>query len=739
MRRNGLHLFPLISMLLLISASSYGQAWPGVLSSSRAIDWSHAGLPPSYPNGETTANSWTPPASRPICTTVSTISNLTTVLANCAKANPGGSVVNLSAGSYTLSSSSIRFDGVKYVTLRGAGPMQTTISMVGTSGIVIGADVADGSGRVTSTASNYTVGNQSVVVTASSGPAVGVIGWFGQCDTGFTWNGNACTGSPTDNNGLFVCALYSACDLSGGSPSNNRNQIQTVLITASHNNGDGTFTIGFSPGLYMPNWTYNAGTILTWESPSYFASGIGIEDMTIEMDTSQNQSVNFQDSYGSWVKGVRFVGSGVNGSSLGLGSFLAGASKNNLVANNYFYAQTPTALSKSISGNIGISGDTDDLILNNIITGGIAVEGGYSPQADVVAYNYNRDVQTTYYQTPDFLHAGGSSFILREGNQLDISEDDDTWGSHNLNTWVRNYYSCWDAPYVTLNPRALQIDNFARFENVIGNALGGSRCSAGYQGNSSSLGYIFVLPSSDSLALNSMMRWGNCDVINGNCRFVGSEVPTNLGAWPNSVAFQNPVPSDNSLPCSFFISSLSSSPCTFLTSGGTGLSWWKVCINWSSFPNSCSASQTQPFPAAGPEVTGGPYVNGHAYDIPAAVAFQNLPIDTSLQNSYSITSSTWSNGTETLTVSNLPSLLHLMGGFQVTGVAACNSPAGGEFVMTSSTTATVSYALASNPGNCAGGTMKFPDVRQFDERVYQADSGGNTSVNPPTSLNAIVQ
>jgi hypothetical protein len=132
-------------------------------------------------------------------------------------------------------------------------------------------------------------------------------------------------------------------------------------------------------------------------------------------------------------------------------------------------------------------------------------------------------------------------------------------------------------------------------------------------------------------------------------------------------------------------------------------------------------------------------VNGHANDIPAAIAFANLPIDASLQNSYSITGSAWANGTETLTVSGLPNLLHLMGGFQITGVAACNSAAGAEFVMTTSTVATVSYTLASNPGNCAGGTMRFPDVRQFDERVYQADSSGSASVNPPTSLNAIIQ
>jgi hypothetical protein len=132
-------------------------------------------------------------------------------------------------------------------------------------------------------------------------------------------------------------------------------------------------------------------------------------------------------------------------------------------------------------------------------------------------------------------------------------------------------------------------------------------------------------------------------------------------------------------------------------------------------------------------------VNGTAYDIPAAIAFKNLPIDSSFQNSYSITGSSWSSGTETLTVSGLPNTTHLLGGFQITGVSACNSPAGGEFQMTASTSTTVSYALPSNPGSCAGGTMKFPDVRQFDERVYENDPGGGNPPNPPTGLTAVVQ
>ena len=37
-----------------------------------------------------------------------------------------------------------------------------------------------------------------------------------------------------------------------------------------------------------------------------------------------------------------------------------------------------------------------------------------------------------------------------------------------------------------------------------------------------------------------------------------------------------------------------------------------------------------------------------------------------------------------------PTTTHLNGGFQITGVAACNSPEGGEFKMTGSTATTIS-------------------------------------------------
>jgi hypothetical protein len=124
-------------------------------------------------------------------------------------------------------------------------------------------------------------------------------------------------------------------------------------------------------------------------------------------------------------------------------------------------------------------------------------------------------------------------------------------------------------------------------------------------------------------------------------------------------------------------------------------------------------------------VRNGQYLNGRAYNIPSAVAFYSLPIDTSYQQSFSITGSSWSNGVMTLTVSGLPSgSAHIMGPFQISG-GACSTGNGEAYITNSNASAgTVQYALVSNPGSCAGGSFKFPIIRQFDERVYQTDSGG---------------
>jgi hypothetical protein len=419
--------------------------------------------------------------------------------------------------------------------------------------------------------------------------------------------------------------------------------------------------------------------------------------------------------------------------------------ENCLVSNNYLYADEVTSGADAVFSQTG--GTSDLLYLNNIVTGGQTWNGAGGNEDVVIAYNYGRDSQTSYYQLATYDHEPGDVFELDEANQSGLFLGDNTWGTQDLSTLFRNYYSGTDPPYVTApNPRTISINNYVRFDNLIGNVLGGTEITT-YQA-SSGYDYVYEFGSADALAKSSTMRWGNWDNITSAVRWCGNssspgwsttcsssaEVPISLSG--NAAAFIASVPSSTALPCSFFLPGYTSTTCTPHSSGGTGLSWWNVCTAWTVFPTSCSATQSQPFPPIGPDVTGGPYASGHAYDLPAAVAFKDLPIDTSYQNSYTITGSTWSSGTETLTVSGLPSgSSHIIGPFQISGGNCSTGP--GEVYMTSSTSGTISYALASNPGaSCSGGTMKFPDVREFDERVYQADSAVLPA--PPTGVNGNV-
>ena len=95
----------------------------------------------------------------------------------------------------------------------------------------------------------------------------------------------------------------------------------------------------------------------------------------------------------------------------------------------------------------------------------------------------------------------------------------------------------------------------------------------------------------DTLVKTTLMRWGNYDVVTGTSRFVVSEVPSVLSQ------FANPVPPNNILPASLY---LSAKPSWF----GSG--------TW---------------PPIGPDVTGGQDPTGHAYNIPSKLCYNNTAKD----------------------------------------------------------------------------------------------------------------
>jgi hypothetical protein len=513
---------------------------------------------------------------------------------------------------------------------------------------------------------------------------------------------------------------------SGSGGGEQTSQSQFVVISSVTSNGGGSYTINFSPGIRLTNWSTSNSAALYWRSGNQ-GFGNGLEDLTM---VNGSATLN---GYGSWIKGVRFINSYPTVSNYG---------KNNLFMNNYLFGTTPSTMN---GNNIQVVmwNDGDDLVLNNIAEQGLFLEGHGADSGNVIAYNYTKNATANYVQSEDYQHDNfnsGVSFILNEGNQMNDIFDDDTWGTGDLNTFFRNYDSCNDDPYVFGGTYGdgIAIDDFHRFDNAVANALGGSSQCSSYEGSSD--GHIFRIGKGgkDSLAGSTLLRWANYDSVNAAVRCQSSEVPAALSGAASP--FENSVPSTpavcggtGTIPASFFMNTITAHP-----SGGTGLSWWKVCTSWTTFPNSCGGVTTNPFPSAGPDVTGGNHLNGHAYDNPAHLAWNTLPVDTSYQNSYSITGSSWSGGKETLTVSGLPSNKNdIIGPLQIKGgncaTTGAGTAAGSEVQMTGSSTTTISYALAANPGTCTG-TALWPDVRQFDEHVYESDAGSTQSPEPPVGV-----
>jgi hypothetical protein len=651
MKRDYSQFFPLISIaiLLLFSVPSYGQAWSGILAPSRAFDWSNAGLPAVLPDGETTANPWTPPVRTQCktsqCNTVSGGSVTATTISAALNSAPAGTYVLIPSGTFALGGN-VSITG-NNVTLRGSGASSTKLT-----GGSIG--IGQGSwGGATLLTANPAKGATSVTV--ASPPTAGRIAALEQCDDGFSassaafthyGSGTVCTGSYRDPLGPWVCGLNTACDFNGGSTPNPHFQMDVFWIPAG---GVSKNSVTIGTPLANTNWSTARTAAVVWLNVNG-TIGVGVEDLTVV------GSIGMNGTYACWVKGVRLI-------------------THSLVANSYI-ANTTEGINYLVEWGYdgGEQGQSHHLFINNIIEGGFAA--GEGDQVDeVYAYNYYPTAGNPgWVSNGNFQHHAGTSFLLNEGNQMGKSLDDNTWATHNFNAWFRNYSSCIDPTYPGLdNSPTIGIQGWARFANIIGNALGGGACSSAYQ----AVYGVFDINNTEydktGLTEASTMRWGNYVTCSGNSHcntssFDSAEVPTNLSNFgSNSTPYQNPVPSDHNLPASFFMNGMTAHP-----NGGTGLNWWKTCMRWTSFPTSCASYSAPPMPPIGPDVTGGPNINGHAYDIPAALAWANLPTDSS-------------------------------------------------------------YATA-------WGTH----LRQFDERVYASDGGGNDppptgNLTPPSGLSAVVE
>jgi hypothetical protein len=576
--------------LLCVSTQAQAQS---VISASRRIDWSQAGVPGSIPNRTT------------ICATLNsgaTSAQINAAIASC----PSGQVVKLNPGTYPITAGVV-FNNKSNVTLRGSGPDQTFLVFTSGSGCGgLGGDLcfingdANWSGdprNVANWTGGYTPGSTQITLSSTANLKVGSLIILDQLDD-----------STTDTGQIWVCQTINVCSqqVGAGNGRTNRAQNQVVQVKAISGN-----TVTISPGVYMPNWR-SSQQPQAWWSNSLPISGSGVEDLSMDHSTTAsnvNAGTFFFNAYGCWLKNIRDINSKEKHVWMYQSAHLT-------VRDSYFYG-TQNAASESYGTDQFSS--SDNLVENNIfqhVANPMMNEGA---SGSVHAYNFSADDYYTaggnapgWQQSSSYHHAAGNYYILWEGNSGAGLTADDIHGTSHFVTAFRNYWTGRDTVLKFQQTNAIHLEAFNRYYNIIGNVLGtpgyhtryesaaisatdaGSAANAnasiyvlGYSGNEGRRGQF----ANDPLTKTTMMRWGNYDTMNGANRFVASEVPSGLSLYANA------VPADSTLPVSLYLS--------------TKPGWWSANVAW---------------PPIGPDVTGGTIAGlaGHAHQIPARLCYLNV-------------------------------------------------------------------------------------------------------------------
>ena len=641
-----------IQIALLLSASlSFGQAWSGLLAPARATDWTSAGAG-TIPNRTTYC---TTTACNTLCGTPQSDTTChggtvtSTTITNAINSASSGQVIRIPDGTFSVAGFLI---GVSNISLRGAGPNKTFLTLSGSGYGCNGPDAAicvwngDGNwwggpdnGPISWTASSYAQGTSTITLASHANLKVGTLLMLLQEDD-------------TSNSGtgwLDCGAQASFCSQQGASNSqwvtyyysgNGATEVQNVTVT-----GCGTSTYGasctsntvtFTPAIRAPNWTSSKSPEAIWPS-NLPLTGVGIESLSLDCSGVSVNCVQFEGDTMSWVEYVRT-------SSIGSLHYAVDMSSHITIFSSYMYGGSGSSEAYGVDSE---NGSADNLALNNICNHNancMAAEGGDS--GTVFAYNYSTDdyFGPGAYQQGPFTHSAGNHMELWEGNQFPDIQNDIIHGPSNSGTVYRNYLSGLDSVSAssyngqvkTIGTTALNIGATNRYYNVVANVLGTSGYHTLYTDSApnttacsltnewTSVFPVYLLGYSDQWGgaftsgcglgspninndlnvASTLMRWGNYDTVTAAVRecTAGSSTPC-TGDETGSSANTYPGISSPSttFPASFF---LSSAP-----------SWWVFL-----------SGTAAPFPANGPDVTGGNVsnVSGHANLNPAANCYLNV-------------------------------------------------------------------------------------------------------------------
>lgn len=427
----------------------------------------------------------------------------------------------------------------------------------------------------------------------------------------------------SDTGNIFVCqsgGSNGSCSQEGSSGNGRPGRAQNQQVVVTSISGGGPWTIGITPGLYAPNWRSGQSPNV-WFSSSLPITGVGIENLSVDATAvSEGGSIfMFDDAVNSWIMGVRSINN-VRHKHVWLYQ-----ASHVTVRDSYFYGSPGASESYGVDSSFSSS---DNLIENNIFQHIATATIREGDTGSVFGYNYSVDnyyeAGSGWQQGDAYNHAMGDHGLW-EGNIGSELELDDIHGTGFMHTAFRNYWTGMNTGgKMTSQTVPIQIYAGVRYINLVGNVLGkpgyhsvyqsvpSSATDCGSQGSgnvsifdvgySSEMGTRFAplstCPSgigasftinNDPVAVSSLLRWGNYDTVSAAARFVATEVPSKISLYAN------PTPASQSLPSSFY---LNGKP-----------AWWGSSIPW---------------PAIGPDVSGGPGPGGKQYLTPAASCYLSV-------------------------------------------------------------------------------------------------------------------
>jgi hypothetical protein len=600
MKRQLSILLPFIFILLLpIAARGQQLPWTGMIDSSRATDWRGAGVVNGIPSASWTQCGSTIPGGASTATIQAAIT-----------ACGSNQYVLLGPGTFTLTA------GLELkknnVVLRGSGADQTFLEA--------GSGVKDGCGgfgavlciesptagywvtdRTVSWTAGFAQGTTQVTLSSVAGISAGSSAvLLSQCSSGNS--GASCTSNPeVDNGNFFDCdVIYTSpngCAVNGpdgGNQQLNRPQNELFLVTAV-NSGSGAVSIRGS--LRNPNWNASETPEAVIYTP---VQNVGVENLSLDLTGNRSPTAAITAYYAAnvWVHGVRMV-------NINYAGIWAVVVNHSTFEQNYCWGTNLTPGTDNFCYNS--TATSDNVWQANICqdtTSCFFVEG--ADTGSVFGYNFgifaNDGNNTGLY--PQIFPHGGDRYELWEGNTLNTYFGENYHGPKIMNTLFRNFFTGWESganqsPSVVKNSATtpVRIMHHSRYPNVIANVLGTPGIATAYATTSSGFasGFIYEIGTpdvgpTDPIVGSTRYFWGNWDTFTNATRWCGSSADA---AWSSTCAGVSEVPTTFSLYAQ---------PLPTVGDTAAGMLALPASLYLGSKPSWFGST---PFPAIGPDVTGG--------------------------------------------------------------------------------------------------------------------------------------